>query len=176
MNNNMMLQNNDDGKNLYLSDEVYVVDNLYDSTLDELQSATQAWKLVERKWDKFYEKKKRLSASEASRYNNLLGCKMQSGNSMIFDKEIIEMLELEEEYNESVRYYNKVYDHVKQLLLNSNLTDTECRVMIAKYLYRDYPTFATVARRTRMTQSAAVKAYRCAFVKVAAHIENNKNM
>lgn len=46
----MMVQNNlqDDGKKLYLSDEEYAVDNTYGITVDELQAATQAWKLVER--------------------------------------------------------------------------------------------------------------------------------
>ena len=175
---NMMLQNNvqDDGEKLYLSEEEYVVDNIYDNTLDELQSAVQAWKLVERKWDRFYEKKMQLSAAGAIRYDNPLGCKVQSSNSTTLDKQIIKLLELEEEYNESVRYYNQMYDYVKQLILDSNPTDTECRVMIAKYLYRDYPTFDTVARRTHMTQSAAFKAHRRAFVKIAAHIENNKSI
>lgn len=177
--NNMMVQNNlqDDGKKLYLSDVEYVVDNnIYGITVDELQAAVQAWKLVERAWDKFYEKKMRLSAAGAIRYDILLGCKVQSSNSVTLDKEVIELLELEEEYNESVRYYNKVYDHVKQLFININLTDTEYRVMIAKYLYRDYPTFQTVAGRTRMTQSAAFKAYKRAFVKVAAYVESNRNV
>lgn len=176
--NNMMVQNNlqDDGKKLYLSDEEYVVDNLYGITVDELQAAVQAWKLVERAWDKFYEKKMKLSAAGAIRYDNPLGCKVQSSNAMTMDKEVVELLELEEAYNESVRYYNKVYDAVRQLLLDSNLTDTERRVMTAKYLYRDYPTFQTVAGRTRMTQSAAFKAYKRAFVKVAAYVENNRNM
>lgn len=176
--NNMMVQNNllDDGKKLYLSDEEYVVDNLYGITVDELQAAVQAWKLVERAWDKLYEKKMCLSAAGAIRYDNPLGCKVQSSNAMTLDKEVVELLELEESYNESVRYYNSVYDNVKQLLLNSNLTDTEYRVMTAKYLYRDYPTFDMVASRTHMTQSAAFKAYKRAFVKVATHIESNRNM
>lgn len=174
----MMVQNNlqDDGKKLYLSDEEYAVDNTYGITVDELQAATQTWKLVERAWDKFYEKKMSLSAAGAIRYDNPLGCKVQSGNSVTLDKKIAELMELEEEYNESVRYYNSVYDKVKQLLIDSNLTDTERRVMTAKYLYRDYPTFQTVARRTYMTQSAAFKAYKGAFVKVAAYVENNKSM
>ena len=173
--NNMMVQKRlqDDGKKLYLSDEEDAVDNIYSGTLDELQSAVQAWKLVERAWDKFYEKKMSLSAAGAIRYDNPLGCKVQSSNAMTMDKEIVELLELEEDYNEAVRYYNSVYDHVKQLLLDSNLTDTEYRVMTAKYLCHDYPTFQTVARRTRMAQSAAFKVYKRAFVKVAAYVEKN---
>lgn len=172
----MMVQNNlqDDGKKLYLSDEEYAVDNIYEDTLEALQTAVQAWKVVERAWDKFYEKKMGLSTAGAIRYDNPLGCKVQSSNAMTMDKQVIRLLELEEEYNESVRYYNEVYDHVKQLLLNSNLTDTEYRVMTAKYLYRDYPTFDTVAKRTHMTQSAAFKAYKRAFVKVAAYVESNR--
>lgn len=54
-----MVQNDlqDDGKKLYLSDEEYAVDDIYGITVDELQAAVQVWKLVERAWDKFYEKR-----------------------------------------------------------------------------------------------------------------------
>jgi len=46
MMSNMMLQNNvqDDGEKLYLSEEEYVVDNIYDRTLDTLQEASQAFR------------------------------------------------------------------------------------------------------------------------------------
>ena len=86
--NNVMVQNNlrDDGKKLYLSDEEYAVDNIYGITVDELQAAVQAWKLVEIAWDKFYEKKMKLSAAGAIRYDNPLGCKVQSSNAMTMDK------------------------------------------------------------------------------------------
>lgn len=178
MMSSMMLQNNvqDDGKKLYLSEEEYVVDNIYDNTLETLQEASQAWKLVERAWRKWAEAKTKLTGAGAIRYDNPLGCKVSGGTPVTMDMKVLDMVELEEQYTQAVLFYNECRERVRQLILNCNLTDTERRVMIAKYLHCDYPTFEVVAQRVGITQSAAFKAHKKAFVKVAERLERNKSI
>lgn len=143
-------------------------------TMNALQEASQAWKLVKRAWGKWVEVKTKLTSAGAIRYDNPLGCKVSGGSPVTMDMRIMDMVELEEQYMQAVLYYKQCREHVRQLIENSNLTDTEQRVMTAKYLQCDYPTFEVVAQRVGITQSAAFKAHRKAFNKIAERLMYDK--
>ena len=163
-------------KKLYLTEEEYEVDKIYNNTLDTLQEATQAWKLVDKLQKKYMEVVVSLTTTGAVRYDNPLGCKIQSSNHVTMDERVINMIELEERCTEATKYYREARERVRQLILNSNLTETERRVMIAKYLNDDYPSYSEVARRANVSGSTAFNAHRKAFVKIADNLERSRNI
>ena len=163
-----------DNELIYRSHDEEVIDDIYNYTFETLTESVREWENVERVFDKYHEMKSRLLSVKSTQCDNGLECKIMNDTHVSFDTKVIELVELEKEYSESVRLYNKSYEHVKQLLLDSNLTDIEYRVMSSKYLYRDYPTFETVSKRARITQSYAFRVHKKAFVKVAQYLEKKE--
>lgn len=175
MQNNTQLVK-DYSKKLYLTDEELEVDRIYNDTLDTLQEATQAWKLVEKLQRKYMESVVSLTTAGAVRYDNPLGCKVQNSNHVTMDERVIKMIELEDKCEEATKYYREARERVRQLILNCNLTETERRVMIAKYLNDDYPTYKEIAKRANISGGTAFKAHQKAFVKIAQHLERSRNI
>lgn len=73
--------------------------------------------------------------------------------------------------------YQKWFEHrekVRKMIMTSHLTTDERFVMIATYLYDDYPTFEKVAERTGYTKAEALRYHAKGFVKVAKRLQQSK--
>ena len=73
--------------------------------------------------------------------------------------------------------YQKWFEHrekVRKVIMTSHLTTDERFVMIATYLYDDYPTPDKVAERTGYTKAEVTKYHAKGFVKAAKKLQQNK--
>ena len=157
----------------YVQEVTDRIDDWYNSTNEFLDKASNAWNRLQRLKDKYFDLETRATCAGGLNYERMgmYGCKIQTSHTYGIEDVLVELAEVEEEYEEAFRAYEVARMELIDVVESAGLTDVQQRVMYLRHADGSHMNYYEIARKAGLRNyDSAWYQYKKAYVKIANYL------